>query len=311
MALGGLLPCPIGPAPSDSWPDAQTPSVIGKTSPLLVFAQKSITVTSAPIAGVTRPEVKTNAKPLVSKTFLKDTDRFIATESTLPLTNEFAQYDSWMISGRHLAEFMIACVAIILVPGPSVMFTIARAVAWGRMTAVLTALGNSGGMLMLSVFIALGLGPLLQHSHLLLQFVQLLGGMYLIYLGTNAFRHREAHAADMVKVEEIKPSNFQIMREGFTVGVLNPKALVFFSAVFPQFVDPSLGSITVQLLVFGVIFTTLSFLLDGTWGFVVGSSRDWFVTSQNRLVVLRTIGAVVMMALGIGVIAPVVWSHFS
>ncbi len=211
-----------------------------------------------------------------------------------------------MISGRHLVEFVIACVAIILIPGPSVMFTIARAVAWGRMTAVLTALGNAFGMLLLSVFIALGLGPLLQRSELLLQVVQIAGGLYLIYLGTDAYRHRQAHADDMVKIEEIKPSNFQIMREGFTVGALNPKALVFFSAVFPQFVDASLGSITVQLLAFGVIFAILSFVLDGMWGFLVGSSRDWFVTSRNRLVVLRTVGAVVMMVLGIAVIVPVI-----
>lgn len=213
-----------------------------------------------------------------------------------------------MISGRHLVEFVIACIAIILIPGPSVMFTIARAVAWGRLTAILTALGNAFGMLLLSVFIALGLGPLLQRSELLLQVVQVIGGLYLIYLGIDAYRHREEHADDMVKIEETKPSNFQIMREGFTVGALNPKALVFFSAVFPQFVDATLGSITVQLLLFGLIFAVLSFLLDGTWGFLVGSSRDWFVTSRNRLVTLRTIGAVVMMVLGVAVIIPVIFS---
>jgi threonine/homoserine/homoserine lactone efflux protein len=109
----------------------------------------------------------------------------------------------------------------------------------------------------------------------------------------------------MVKVEEVKPSNYQILRQGFTVGVLNPKALVFFSAVFPQFVDPAVGSITIQLLIFGAIFTALALMLDGTWGILVGSSRDWFVTSKSRLVTLRTIGGVVMMALGIGVIIPV------
>jgi threonine/homoserine/homoserine lactone efflux protein len=86
---------------------------------------------------------------------------------------------------------------------------------------------------------------------------------------------------------------------------LNPKALVFFSAVFPQFVEPDVGSITVQLLIFGAIFTALALMLDGTWGILVGSSRDWFVTSKSRLVTLRTIGGVVMMALGIGVIIPV------
>jgi threonine/homoserine/homoserine lactone efflux protein len=213
------------------------------------------------------------------------------------------------MDNENLAQFILASVAIILVPGPSVMFVIARAVAWGRLTALLTALGNALGMLLLSVFIAIGLGPLLQRSELLLISVQILGGLYLIHLGIDAYRNRELHASDMVKVEEIRPSNVQILREGFTVGVLNPKALVFFSAVFPQFIDPQAGSITSQLLLFGAIFSVLAFLLDGTWGLVVGTSRDWFVTSKNRLVVLRTIGAVVMMALGFGVIVPVLISY--
>jgi threonine/homoserine/homoserine lactone efflux protein len=189
------------------------------------------------------------------------------------------------------------------------MFVIARAVAWGRITALLTALGNALGMLLLSVFIAIGLGPLLQRYELLLLVVQVLGGMYLIHLGIDAWRHRQEHADDMVKIEEVKPSNYQILLQGFTVGALNPKALVFFSAVFPQFVDPDVGSITIQLLIFGAIFTALALLLDGTWGVLVGSSRDWFVTSMNRLVFLRTIGAVVMMALGVGVMIPIIFDY--
>ena len=215
-----------------------------------------------------------------------------------------------MINTQNLTQFVLASVAIILVPGPSVMFVIARAVAWGRLTAVLTAVGNALGMLLLSVFIAVGLGPLLQRYALLLIVVQVLGGMYLIHLGIDAWRHKQEHADDMVKIEEVKPSSYQILRQGFTVGALNPKALVFFSAVFPQFVDPDVGSITIQLLIFGAIFTALALLLDGTWGVLVGSSRDWFVTSRNRLVFLRTVGAVVMMALGVGVIIPIIFYFF-
>ena len=214
-----------------------------------------------------------------------------------------------MINTQNLTQFILASVAIILVPGPSVMFVIARAVAWGRITALLTALGNALGMLLLSVFIAIGLGPLLQRYELLLIVVQVLGGMYLIHLGIDAWRHRQEHADDMVKIEEVKPSNYQILRQGFTVGALNPKALVFFSAVFPQFVDPDVGSITIQLLIFGAIFTALALLLDGTWGVLVGSSRDWFVTSRNRLVFLRTVGALVMMALGVGVMIPIIFHY--
>ena len=81
-----------------------------------------------------------------------------------------------MISGNRLIEFIVASVAIILIPGPSVMFVIARAVAWGRATAMLTVIGNALGMVVLSTFIALGLGPLLERSHALLLTVQAAGG---------------------------------------------------------------------------------------------------------------------------------------
>lgn len=184
------------------------------------------------------------------------------------------------------------------------MFTIARAVAWGRATALLTVFGNAMGMLILSLFIALGLGPLLQRSELLLISVQLLGGFYLIYLGIDALKHRKLHAADMVAITEAKPKPIEIVRQGFMVGVLNPKALVFFSAIFPQFVDASVGSITVQMIWFGVIFAVLAFLLDGMWAVIVGGSRDWFVNSVSRLVTLRTIGGLVMVLLGVLVIVP-------
>jgi threonine/homoserine/homoserine lactone efflux protein len=216
-----------------------------------------------------------------------------------------------VISGERTLAFVIACVAIILAPGPSVMFVVARAVAWGRATAWLTALGNAFGMLALSVVIALGLGPLFQRSALLLTIVQGLGGLYLIWLGIDALRHRRAHVDAMVTVDEEKPSLWQVIRQGFVVGILNPKALVFFSAVFPQFVEPASGSVTVQLLIFGLIFAVLSVLLDGMWAIVVGSSRDWFVTSDNRLLVLRTVGGVVMVVLGVLVLIPLLWSLMS
>jgi threonine/homoserine/homoserine lactone efflux protein len=216
-----------------------------------------------------------------------------------------------MITGANLAEFIYASVAIMLAPGPSVMFTVARAVAWGRGTAILTVLGNSMGMLILSLIIAVGLGPLLQRSELLLIFVQVLGGLYLIYLGIDALKHRRLHAADMIAINELKPAKPQVVKQGFMVGVLNPKALVFFSAIFPQFVDASVGSITIQMIWFGVIFAALAFLLDGMWAVVVGGSRDWFANSQSRLVALRTMGGVVMLLLGVLVIVPLIGAQFS
>lgn len=204
-----------------------------------------------------------------------------------------------MISGSQLAAFFIASLAIIIVPGPSVLFTLARGVAWGRAVAVLTVLGNSLGTLVLSVLVAVGLGPLLSRSHAFSVTLQLAGGLYLLWLGSQALRHRREHARAMTEREAQRPSVLHVVRQGFTVGILNPKSLVFFAAVFPHFVNSSKGNDTTQLLLFGVIFSVMAFCSDGTWGFIAGSAREWLANSPARLVTLRTIGACVMMTLGV------------
>jgi threonine/homoserine/homoserine lactone efflux protein len=207
-----------------------------------------------------------------------------------------------VISGGDLATFVVASLIIIIVPGPSVLFTLARGIAWGRAVAVLTVLGNCLGTLTLSVVVAVGLGPLLAHSKVLSVVLQLLGGGYLMWLGLDAMRHREEHARAMAERENSRPHNVTIVRQGFTVGVLNPKALVFFVAVFPHFVNRSHRDVTFQLLMLGVIFTLLAFCSDSTWGFIAGTAREWLSDSPHRLVVMRTVGASVMMILGVVII---------
>ncbi|MDE3222076.1 MAG: LysE family translocator [Acidobacteriota bacterium] len=208
-----------------------------------------------------------------------------------------------MISGGQFATFFVASMAIIMVPGPSVLFTLARGVAWGRAVAVLTVLGNSVGTLILSVLVAVGLGPLLSRSHVFSVTLQVAGGLYLVWLGVQAFRHRHEHARAMQQREASRPSNLHVIRQGFTVGILNPKSLVFFAAVFPHFVDPAKGSATLQLLVFGGIFSVMAFCSDGTWGFIAGTAREWLSDSPTRLVTLRTVGSCVMMTLGVLILA--------
>ena len=204
-----------------------------------------------------------------------------------------------VISGGQFATFVVASMVIIIVPGPSVLFTLARGVAWGRGVAVLTVLGNSIGTLLLSIIVAVGLGPLLTHSRAFAVTLQIAGGLYLLWLGFDALRHRHRHAQAMTKREAERPANFSIVRQGFIVGILNPKSLVFFAAVFPHFVDRSKGNVTLQLLLFGGLFSVMAFCSDGTWGFIAGTAREWLSGSPTRLVVLRTVGACVMMTLGV------------
>jgi threonine/homoserine/homoserine lactone efflux protein len=193
----------------------------------------------------------------------------------------------------------VAAMIIILAPGPSVLFVIARAISWGRKVAVLTVAGNVSGSLVLSTLVALGLGPILDRSDLAYLAVQWGGGLYLIYLGIDAIRKRSEHAADMTNQGPLTPSTARCIRDGFWVGVLNPKAIVFFAAVLPQFVDIDSGQVTAQLLFMGLVFCVLAFLSDSTWGFLAGTARQWLATDARRLEYLRATGGIVMITLGI------------
>lgn len=191
---------------------------------------------------------------------------------------------------------------IIVAPGPSVLFVIARAIAWGRTTAVLTVLGNVLGSFILSTLVAIGVGPVLQKYHIAYVLVQWAGGGYLIYLGIDAVRQRKVHAADMTSQGPTTPNKIKTIRDGFWVGVLNPKAMVFFAAILPQFVDIKSGNVTSQLIVLGLTFCVLAFLSDSTWGLLAGTARQWLASDHSRLEKLRATGGTVMIILGLAVL---------
>lgn len=209
-----------------------------------------------------------------------------------------------LVIPTRIGEYLIAAIVIIVAPGPSVLFVIARAISWGRRVAVLTVLGNASGALALSVVVALGFGPLLSRSDLLYAAVQWGGGLYLLYLGIDAWRKRAIHAADMsAAADSVEPTLWQCVRDGFWVGALNPKGIVFFAAVLPPFVDKDQGNISQQLLLMGFIFAILAFFLDSSWGVLAGTARNWLASNTRRLIALRAAGGIVIMILGILVIA--------
>ena len=199
----------------------------------------------------------------------------------------------------RLWEYLIATVLIILAPGPSVLFTIARAIAWGRVAAIATVIGNAFGMFLVSVLVAFGLGPLLQSSKLFYNGVQWAGGAYLIYLGFSAIAASRVDAQGMQKTEGSKPSFFTSLKNGFWVGVLNPKSIVFFAAILPQFVDQEKNNVTAQLLLLGAIFAAIAMLSDGSYGLLAGTVRSWLAGDVKRLIFMRRLGGVVMIGLGI------------
>ena len=207
-----------------------------------------------------------------------------------------------MVIPSRLPEYIVAAMVIILAPGPSVLFVIARAIAWGRKTAVFTVAGNVTGAFALSTLVAIGLGPILQRSDLAYAAIQWGGSLYLMYLGVEAIRQRKIHAEDMRNQGDAAPGIARSMRDGFWVGALNPKGLVFYAAVLPQFVDRDRGNVALQLIFLGAVFSILAFISDGTWGLLAGTARQWLATDAKRLEKLRATGGIVMIILGISVL---------
>ena len=201
-----------------------------------------------------------------------------------------------MADAPTLAGFVLASFILVVVPGPSVLFVISRGVALGRRAAVLTVVGNELAMVVQVLLVAAGVGSLVQRSVIAFELLRLAGAAYIIYLGVQAVRHRRP-LATVLDVTETRATR-HIVREGFVVGITNPKVIVFFTAVLPQFVDPDGTAVPVQLAVLGLIAITVAFVCDSAWGLLAGSARTWLAGSPRRLERLGGAGGLMMIGLG-------------
>ncbi|MGP0023518.1 MAG: LysE family translocator, partial [Streptosporangiaceae bacterium] len=197
----------------------------------------------------------------------------------------------------HLLAFTLTALALIVVPGPSVLFTVSRALALGRTAGVATVAGNTAGVYVQVVAVAFGIGALVERSVLVFTIVKLGGAAYLIFLGVQAIRHRQK-LAEMLGSRIEKKSVARVMADGFVVGIGNPKAIVFFAAVLPQFVDRQAGQVPQQMLLLGAIFAGIALLSDSGWAVAAGSARAWFGRSPRRLELIGGTGGLVMIGIG-------------
>ena len=152
-----------------------------------------------------------------------------------------------------------------------------------------------------SLGVAIGIGTFVQSSDIAYALVGVLGGGYLVYLGYDAYRTRKDVAQALVSKADPKPMG-QLFKQGFVVGFLNPKSLVFFAAVLPQFVDPKRGQIVLQMIFLAVIFFVIAVLSDGTWGIVAGTARNWLAGTPTRIEKISGAGGFIIIALGVSVI---------
>jgi threonine/homoserine/homoserine lactone efflux protein len=203
-----------------------------------------------------------------------------------------------MVPAANLLAFALVAIPIILMPGPSVLFVIGRSLSLGRAGGLLSVVGNSLGALVAAVAVALGVGYIVAESVVVFTIVKVAGAAYLIYLGIQAIRHRRAHAASAVDAAPAAPSVLTLLVQGFIVGVSNPKTVVFFIAVLPQFVAYEAGGIPLQLLTLGALFVAVALITDSAWALLAGVARGWFGRSPRRIETLGATGGVMMIGLG-------------
>ena len=204
-----------------------------------------------------------------------------------------------MPSAHQWITFLVASILFIQVPGPSLLFTLGRALTVSLRAALTSVVGNALGILVQGVAVAVGRGAGGAASSTAYTAVKLVGAAYVVWLGVQAVRHRSDARVAMAS-GLARPAGEGVRRSlatGFLVGLSNPKTLVFFLAFLPQFTDPGAAA-GPQLVVLGLAFAALAVASDSLWATAAGRARAWFARKPQRLDAMGAAGGVMMIGLG-------------
>ena len=174
---------------------------------------------------------------------------------------------------HDLALFITAAIVLLLIPGPAVLYIIARSLDQGRRAGLASAAGIAIGTLVHVLAASLGLSALLLSSATAYSAMKYAGAAYLFYLGIKKFRERPRTENAMKSAEKIPMRN--VFAQGIVVNVLNPKTAIFFFAFLPQFVSPARGHVTIQFFTLGILFAFMGWASDSTWALSAGSAAKW------------------------------------
>ena len=201
-----------------------------------------------------------------------------------------------MPSSSQWLAFLLASILFIQVPGPSLLFTIGRALTVGRRQALLSVVGNALGVTTQALLAAAGLGAVVSASATAYTAVKTVGAVYVIWLGVQAIRRRAE--SRLALTTPVPVHRGRALRIGFVVGITNPKTLLFFVAFLPQFVRPDAGPVAFPLALLGLVFGVLAVCSDTVWALLAARARQWFARDPRRLDTLGATGGVLMVGLG-------------
>jgi threonine/homoserine/homoserine lactone efflux protein len=203
-----------------------------------------------------------------------------------------------MPSDAQLLAFLLTALALIAIPGPSVLFAVSRSLTLGRRAGLATVAGDNLGIYVQMLAIAVGLGTLVERSVTVFTVLKLAGAAYLVYLGVQAIRHRRSLAEAFTAQVDPK-STRRILLDGFAVGISNPKSVIFFAAILPQFVNRAAGHVPLQMMLLGAVFSVAGLLSDGTWALAAGAARAWLSRKPARLAAVGGAGGLAMIGIGV------------
>ena len=201
-----------------------------------------------------------------------------------------------MLGELNLVLFLTASLALIIAPGPDNILVLTRGVTQGRGAAMVSAAGASLGLVVHSIFAAVGLSALLAQSAVAFSVIKYVGAAYLIYLGIKVFLNREGFAVS----SEATPLGLKsVFVQGVASNVLNPKVALFFLAFLSQFADPTVDRAAVQLLALGLTFALLTWMVFSAIGYFSGSLGNWLESRPGYANVLRWLTDGVLVGLGL------------
>jgi threonine/homoserine/homoserine lactone efflux protein len=199
----------------------------------------------------------------------------------------------------NLMLFASIIVFLALTPGPDVIYITTRGIAQGRMAALLSTAGICIGYLVYTTLAALGLSALLQSSAIAFEIVRYAGAIYLLYLGIRTLMSKHGSPLTPSAVNPVAPVPYgRILQQGILTSMLNPKGILVFAALLPQFVNPHLGSVPLQMTAFGLTFTLICLCIYGGYAYLSGSLGEKLATQPRLASVLRWLTGSVLIGLG-------------
>ncbi len=202
-----------------------------------------------------------------------------------------------MIDVTTLLVFSVTWFLLTITPGPDMLYIATRSLSQGRNAGIVSALGVHTGVLIHTLAAVLGLSALIATSALAFSLVKYAGAAYLVYLGIRTFLAKNG----TLEVAVTKKKRLaDIYRQGIVTNILNPKVILFFTAFLPQFIDPSKGSVAVQLLVLGGLLVTIALPVDIAVGLMGSAVSQYFKRRKHAGSVGKWLTGTVFIGLGIG-----------